>query len=137
MSRRPSPLRVADQGQDHSVEVEEEHEQVETQLDETLLLMLGQGSEDLGGIQQVVLGGHLVDVVSKQWQVQQEHEPVSVDKEKHSHDGMQASLGNEPWVQLMTQLNWVDVITLQVGVHDGEENLGKQVECVDTHGKDK
>lgn len=130
-------LGVTDQSQDHSVEVEEEHHQVETQLDEALLLVLGQGSEDLSSVQHMVLLQNLVSVVGKQRRVQQKHKPVSIDKEENSHDGVKTSLRNKPWVQLVTQLNWVDVVALQVGVHNGEENLREQVKCVDDNGKDK
>ena len=96
---------------------------METQLDERLLLVLGQGSENLGSIQEMVLVEELVDVVGQQGEVQQEGEPVAIDQEQSSDEGMQTGFRNEPWIQLVTQLNWVDVVTLQVGVHDGEENL--------------
>lgn len=87
-SSRASPgqslcrLLVTDQSHDHSVQVEEEHQQVESQLGEALLLVLGQCSEDLSGVQQVVFLEELVDVVSQQWQVQQKHKPVAVEQEK-------------------------------------------------------
>ena len=51
---------VADQGHNHAVQVEEEHQQVETQLDERLLLVHVQLAEDLSRIQQVLV---LVDPV--------------------------------------------------------------------------
>lgn len=49
-----SPL-VPDQSDDHRVEVEEEHQQVETKLDERLLLMHVELPEDLRGIEQVLV----------------------------------------------------------------------------------
>lgn len=110
---------------------------MEGQLDEALLLVLGQGSEDLSGIQQMVLFQHLVGIVSKQWQVQQEHKPVTINEEENSHDRMQTSLRKEAGVQFVTQLDWIDIITLQIRVHDGEKHLCKQVKCVDAHSKDK
>lgn len=110
---------------------------METQLDKRLLLMLRQGSENLGGIKQVVFVVELVDVECKQWQVQQEDEPEAIDQEKDSQKHMDGSLRDEPWVQLMTQLDWVDVVTLQVGVHDGEKHLSEQVHNVDNDGKNK
>lgn len=79
----------------------------------------------------------LVDVECKQWQVQQEDEPEAIDQEKDSQKHMDGSLRDEPWVQLMTQLDWVDVVTLQVGVHDGEKHLSEQVHNVDNDGKNK
>lgn len=61
---RRGRLLVTHQGHDHSIQVEEEHQQVETQLEETLLLVLGQGTENLRGVQQVVFLDELVGVVS-------------------------------------------------------------------------
>ena len=46
---------VADEGDDHAVEVEEEHQQVETELDERLLLVYVQLAEDLGRVEQVLV----------------------------------------------------------------------------------
>lgn len=114
---------VINQCHDHSVQVKEEHQQMETQLEETFLLVLGQSSENLCGIQQVVLCVKLVDIVCKQWQVEQEAEPVSIDQEQCSNERMQTSFRHEPWVQLITQLNRVDVVALQIGIHDGKKHL--------------
>lgn len=130
-------LLVANQCHDHSVQVEEEHQQVETQLDETLLLVLRQGSEDFRGVQQVVFVDELVDVKRQQWQVQQEDKPVAVDQEKQGQKPVQSGLGDEPWVQFVAQLNRIDVVTLQIRVHDGEKHLREQVHRIDNDGKNK
>jgi hypothetical protein len=49
-----TPL-VPDKGDNHRVEVEEEHQKVETKLDERLLLVHVELPEDLRGIEQVLL----------------------------------------------------------------------------------
>jgi len=49
-----SPL-ISDQSDDHRVEVEEEHKQVETKLDERLLLVHVKLPEDLRGVKQVLV----------------------------------------------------------------------------------
>lgn len=49
------PRLVPDQSDDHGVEVEEEHEQVEAELDEGLLLVHVQLAEDLGRVQEVLV----------------------------------------------------------------------------------
>ena len=46
---------VSDESNNHAVEVEEEHEQVETKLDEGLLLVHVQLPEDLRGVEQVLV----------------------------------------------------------------------------------
>lgn len=43
---------------------------MEAQFNKALFLVLGQGSEDLSGIQQMVLIDEFVDVECQQWQVQ-------------------------------------------------------------------
>lgn len=133
----PLNLLVSYQSHDHSVQVEEEHQQMETQFGKTLLLVLGQCSEDLGGVQQVVFLDELVDVVSEHWQVQQKHKPVAIEQEKQGQKAVQATLWNEPRVQFVAQLDWVDVVTLQVGVHNGEKDLREQVDGIDNHRKNK
>lgn len=99
--------------------------------------MLRQSAEDLGGIQHVVLLDKLVNVEGKQGKVQQEREPVPIDQEQERNEAMQCRLRHEPRVQFVAQLDGIDVVTLQVGVHDGEEHLRKQVHRIDEHGKDK
>ena len=58
MSKPPcthlTPL-VPDKSDDHRVEVEEEHKQVETKLDEGLLLVHVELPEDLRGVEQVLV----------------------------------------------------------------------------------
>lgn len=49
-----SPL-VPDQSDDHAVEVEEEHKQVEAKLDEGFLLVHIKLPEDLRGVKQVLV----------------------------------------------------------------------------------
>lgn len=49
-----TPL-VSDKSDDHGVEVEEEHQQVEAELDEGFLLVHVQLPEDLGSVEQVLV----------------------------------------------------------------------------------
>ena len=67
---RPLPLLMrsftfSNQSHNHSVQVEEEHQQVETQLQETLSLVLPQSPKDLSSIQKLHLLVNLVHVVCK------------------------------------------------------------------------
>lgn len=110
---------------------------MEAQFDETFFLVLGQSSEDLSGIQQMILGVDLVDVESEQRQVQQETEPVPVDEEQDRDKTLNTSLWDDVLVQFVTQLNRVDVVTLQVTVHDSEEHLEEQIDTVDNNCKDE
>jgi hypothetical protein len=62
-----APL-ISDQSNDHGVEVEEEHKQVETELDERLLLVHVKLPEDLRSVEQVLVledpVGHIVSIHS-------------------------------------------------------------------------
>jgi gamma-glutamyl phosphate reductase len=62
-----APL-VSDQSNDHGVEVEEEHKQVETKLDERLLLVHVKLPEDLRSVEQVLVledpVGNIVSMLS-------------------------------------------------------------------------
>ena len=49
------PRLVPDKRDDHAVEVEEEHEQVEAELDERLLLVDVEFAEDLRGVEEVLV----------------------------------------------------------------------------------
>lgn len=130
-------LLIGDQSHDHSVQVEEEHQQVEAQLDERLLFVPRQSPENLSSVKQVVFVDELVDIECKHWKVQQEHKPEAIDQEKNSQKGVDRSLRNKPWVQLMAQLYGIDIVTLQVRVHNGEKHLGEQVHNVHNDGENK
>jgi hypothetical protein len=94
---------IANECHNHAVQVEEEHDQVETKLDERFLhavslssipyptlknlpylLMHIQLSENLSRIQQVLVLEYLLRIVSKQRQIQDKRDPVSIDQEQES-----------------------------------------------------
>jgi len=72
---------IADEGNNHAVEVEEEHEQVEAQFDEGFLLVHIELSEDFRRVQKVLVLEDLLSVPCQQRQIQDQCDPVSVDKE--------------------------------------------------------
>lgn len=72
---------VPDQGNDHRVEVEEEHDKMETELDEGFLLVDIELSENFGGIKKMCVIDNLLNIECHKWQVENERNPVTVDKE--------------------------------------------------------
>lgn len=128
---------ISNQSDDHSVQVEEKQQQVETQLEETFLLVFGQSSKDLSSIQQVVFFVKFVDVESKQWQIEQKGKPVPIDQEQNGQKSMDGGFWNNVIVQFVAKFNWVDIITLQIRVHYSEENLQEQVDGIENNRKDK
>lgn len=51
----PLPTLIPDQSDDHGVEIEEEHEEVEAKLDEGFLLVDVEFAEDFGGVEEVLI----------------------------------------------------------------------------------
>lgn len=154
------PTFVPDESDNHGVEVEEEHEQVETELDEGLLLVHVQLSEDLSGVEQVLVledpvqnmsaydylarippfllalscfWRHilLLRVPCNERQVQQQRQPVAVDQEQYREESVDAGFGHNVHVEAVAQVDGVDVVAFEIGVHDGEEDLEEQVDGIE------
>ena len=146
---------VANEGDDHAVKVEEEHDQVVAKLDERLLcvrqyeiphiiwrmcsavrtclwtfnfLKISVASSRCWFSKILVRSAHvytfqlsnlpigvcfllLLRVPGEQRQVQDQSNPVSVDQEQESQDGVYGSLGNDVGVETVAEVNWVDVVT--------------------------
>lgn len=124
---------VADKGNDHAVEVEEEHQKVETKLDEGFLLVYIELAEDLGRVKKVLVVIDLLGIESQQWQVQNDCKPVAVDHEEEGKEGVDTSFGDNVGVESVAQIDRVDIVALEITVHDSEEDLQEQVDGVDQH----
>lgn len=96
---------------------------METKLDERLSLVLAQSSEDLCSVQKVRLGVNSVDVPCQQGEVDQERPPVAADEEKSGQEPMNHHLGQNVPIETVAQVNGVDIVHLQITVHDGKEHL--------------
>jgi hypothetical protein len=121
---------VLDQGHDHAVKVEKEHDQVETELGEGFPLVDIQLAEDLRGVQQVSVVKDLLYIPREQRQIQDQCHPVSVDKEQESQETMDGGLRDDVGVKTVAEIYRVDVITFEVAVHDGEKDLEKEVDGI-------
>lgn len=138
---------VADKGDDHAVEVEEEHDKVEAELDERFLMPSSAAckcgrknrarayllvdvelSENLGRVQEVLVledpvscqhtclqeqsvCNRLLCVPCKQRQVEDQSDPVAVDKEQNGDESVDGSFGDDVGVEAVAKVNRVDVIT--------------------------
>ena len=49
---------------------------------------------------------------------------------------MYAGFGHDVHVEAVAEVNGVDVVAFQVGVHDGEEDLQEQVDGVEEDGEE-
>jgi hypothetical protein len=160
MSKPPcthlTPL-VPDQSDDHRVEVEEEHQKVETKLDERLLLVHVELPEDLRGIEQVlVLEDPVIELVfarpycqsrysragtrgmyvllrvpGQEGQVKDKRHPVAVDQEQDGQESVDTGLGDDVHVQAVAEIDRVDVVAFQVRVHDREKHLQEEVDGIE------
>lgn len=129
--RRCSVRLIADEGDDHAVEIEEEHDKMETELGEGFPLVYIQLAEDLRRIQEVRVAHNLVHVVGQGRQVEDERDPVPVDEEEEGQESMHRGLGDDICVETVAEVDGVDVITLEITIHDREEDLQKQVDGID------
>lgn len=125
---------VADKGDDHAVEVEEEHDQVEAELDERFLLMNVELSENLGRIQEMLVFEDLLCVPGKERQVEEQGDPVTVHEEENGEESVDSSFGDDVGVEAVAEVDRVDVVAFQIAVHDGEEDLEEEIDGIDEDG---
>lgn len=118
---------VPDESDDHAVEVEEEHDQVEAKLDEGFLFVYVELPEDLSRIKKMLVLENFLGVPGQQRQVEQQGDPVTVDEEEKGQEGVDGGLGNDVRVQAVAEVDRVDVVTFQIRVHDGEKHLEEEV----------
>jgi len=90
---------VPDQGDDHAVEVEKEHDEVETELDEGFLLVSVERPENFGCVEEMCVIEDLLDVKSQQRQVEDQSDPIAVDQKQDSQECVNSGLGNDVGVQ--------------------------------------
>lgn len=114
---------VSDKSNNHAVEVEEEHEQVEAKLEERFLLVNIELAEDLSRIEEMSVVNNLLDVPAKERQVENERDPVTVDEEEEGQETVHSSLGDDIGIESVAEVNGVNIITFQITVHNSEENL--------------
>lgn len=99
---------------DIPVQVEEEHNQMECQLNEALLLVYIQLSEDLSRIKQVLILHNLLSVPGKQWQVKDQGDPVPVDKEQDGQESVNGGFGDDVSVEAVAEVDRVDVVAIEI-----------------------
>ena len=75
----------------------------------------------------------LLSIPNDQRQVQQQRQPVAVDEEQGGEESVDAGFGDDVHVKAVTEVDGVDVVAFQVAVHDGEEDLKEEVDCVEQH----
>ena len=124
---------VLDKGDDHAVEVEEEQDEMEAELREGFLLMHVQLPEDLSRIQKMCVVHNLLDVPHEEGKVENQREPVSVDKEHKRKESMNGDFGDDIGVEAVAEIDRVDVIAFQIAVHDREKNLEEEIDGIYKH----
>lgn len=130
-------LILSHQSSNHAVKVKEEKDQVAGQLDERLLLVFLERSENLSGVQQMGVCVDLVGVVGEDGGIEQQHDPMAGQQKDNGQSSVSGGLGQHVVIEPIAQVDRVDVIALQVRVHDCEENLQKQVHQRNEDGKDE
>jgi hypothetical protein len=96
---------------DHAVKVEEEHDKMESELEERFLLMDIQLAEDLCGIQKMCVVKDLLDIEGNERQVEKKCYPVSVDEEQECQEAMDSCFRDDIRVEPVAEIYGVDVVT--------------------------
>ena len=79
------------------------------------------------------ISSSLLSVPSNQWQVQEQRQPVAVDQEQYRQESVYTGFGHNVHVQAVAEVDRVDVVAFEIGVHDGEEDLEEQVDGIEKH----
>lgn len=87
---------------------------MECQLDEALFLVYIQLSEDLSRIKQVLILHNLLSIPGKQRQVEDQGDPVPVDKEQNGQESVNGGFGNDVSVEAVAEVDRVDVVTVEI-----------------------
>lgn len=132
-----STLVLSHQRSNHTIQIQKEKHQITSQLDKALLLVLLERSENLSGVQQVGVCVNLVGVVGENGGIEQQHNPMACEQEHNGQSCVSRSFRQHVVVEPVAQINGVDVVALQVRVHDGEKDLQKEVHQGDQNGEDE
>jgi len=91
--------------------------------------------EDFRSVEQMLVVKDLLRVVCQERQIQENCQPVSIDDKEDGEEAMYSSFRDNVGVETVAQIDGVDVITFQIAVHDGEEDLEEQVDGVYQHSQ--
>lgn len=79
----------------------------------------------------------LLPVPRHEGQVQNQRQPVAVDEEQQGKESVDAGLRHYVHVEAVAQVDGVDVVAFQIGVHDGEEDLEEEVDGIEEDGEEE
>jgi hypothetical protein len=79
----------------------------------------------------------LLRIPGHQRQVQQQRQPISIDKEQNREESVEAGFRDDVHVEAVAQIDRVDVVAFEVRVHDGEEDLQEEVDGIEEDGEEE
>jgi len=79
-------------------------------------------AEDLGSVVHVVLVSYLVGIIQHERKIEQECNPLTRKEEKDREESVGYIFWQDKLVEFVAEIYGVDVVTLEVGEHDNEEN---------------
>jgi hypothetical protein len=77
----------------------------------------------------------LLPIPSQERQVQQERQPISINQEQNRKEGVYSRFRDDVHVEAVAEVDGVDVVAFEVGVHDGEEDLEEEVDGIEEDGE--
>jgi hypothetical protein len=97
---------------DHAVKIEEEHDEMESKLEERFLLVDIELSEDLRSIKKMSVVEDLLCIECKEWQVEKKSYPVPIDQEHERKEGMDSCFRDNVGIQTVAKIDGVDIVAI-------------------------
>lgn len=73
----------------------------------------------------------LLRIPGQERQVQHQRQPVSVQQEEHGEESVDAGFWDNVHVEAVAEIDRVDVVAFEIGVHDGEEDLEEEIDRIE------
>jgi len=100
---------------------------VKAKLDKGFLLVNIQLAENLSSIQEMLVVHNLLNIPRDERQVEQERYPITIDQEEEGQEAMYGRFRDDIRVEPIAEVDGINIITLQIAVHNREEHLEEQV----------
>jgi len=89
--------------------------------------------EDFRRVEEMLVFKDLLRIPCQERQIQEQSQPISVDEEECGKEGVYSGFGDDVCVETVAEIDGVDVITFQIAIHDGEEDLKEQIDGIYQH----
>lgn len=64
----------------------------------------------------VLISDILLHIPAKQWEIQNQSDPVSIDQEEKCQEGVNGCFGQDIGIETVAEVDWVDVVAVEASV---------------------